>query len=347
MRHERCDPCPPLPLDGPASAEAGPPFVFGLPARSKQRLPRGRIALLLACAAGFGPRAQPAQASDPVGVYSLVEDVSLEADPAAPEQMQRIRIYGHHALAYRPKEGDQRGWGIYTAPAAGYLYFRCPAAELATCALEWQDLAAAIGDERCAAYGQRYLTDPEPNGRLRDPAAAVEAPDPYPIGQGVLMVREGERGSCAELRAARDRSAGAPTPGAGAPPTASASATAGSEPPSPEPKPSEAATQGPPDLKPTAAKPDRAAKGALLLPSLVGITHVPLASDGTRAGKRGPTGESGSVTGEGMAPSAARSAAPVADAAEIPERGRGLLSGSALLVLGAALWMGLRRPSLA
>lgn len=316
MRHERCDPCPPLSLDGCTSPETGPPYVLGRPARSKQRLQRGLIALLLACAAGFGPRAQPAQASDTVGIYSLVEDVTLEADPAAPEQKLRIRVYGYHALAYRVKEGEQRGWGIYTAPAAGYLYFRCPAAELATCALEWQDLAAAIGDERCAAYGQRYLTDPEPNGRLRDPTAAVEAPDTYPIGQGVLMVREGERGSCAELRAARDRAAGGPT----AEPTASPSATAGSE-ASPEPKPSEAPTQGGPDLKPTSAKPGGVGAADLYMPSL------------------GQAPASGSPSG--------LSAAPLDDADRTPEPGRGLLSGSALLVLGAALWMGLRRPPLA
>lgn len=275
-------------------------------------------ALAALAALTTGPAARVAWASDPVGIYSLVEDVRLEADPAAPDQEQRIRVYGYHSLAYRVQSGEQRGWGLYTTPAAGYLYFRCPPGAADTCALEWRDLLAADGDERCAAYGHRYLTDPEPNGKLRDPAdpaAAELAPDSYPIGQGVLLVREGERGTCAELRAERDRQAGLATPEPGATPTATAAAGS----PEPDPKPSEVATQGSPERKPTVGKAPFDLGQALLLPALV---------------PGGPAREAGRGEGSGDATSPAPAAPP----------GRPLLGGSALALLGAAFWLGRRRP---
>ncbi|MBK8538716.1 MAG: hypothetical protein IPL60_01755 [Ardenticatenia bacterium] len=82
--------------------------------------------------------------------------------------------------------------GIYTEPAEGYLYFACGPGDSATCRLEWQDLLKAVGSRRCAAFGDRYLTDPKPNGRLRPADEAPANPDRYPIGQGVLMVQQGD-----------------------------------------------------------------------------------------------------------------------------------------------------------
>lgn len=150
-------------------------------------------AILVAAHAG------PVHASDPMGIYTLVEDVVVE-EPIKPEEPPRIRILGISALAYRPMENGQPQGGAYSNPAPGYLYFECPEGRAEVCRLEWADLQKAIGDERCASYGDRYLTDPKPNGRLRPPDAPPGEPDIYPIGQGVAMTLHGMQDTCDAIR---------------------------------------------------------------------------------------------------------------------------------------------------
>ncbi len=157
------------------------------------------VALLAAALGVLGGPSRPVLASDPMGVYSLVGDVQYEPDKLNPD---RIRVYGVHALSYRPKEGERRNWGIYTDPAPGYLYFTCPPGQLDVCQLQWQDLEKAIGAPRCAAYGNRYDTDPEPNGRLRPRGESPADPDRYPIGQGVTMTDRGMDDICGRIRKA-------------------------------------------------------------------------------------------------------------------------------------------------
>jgi hypothetical protein len=143
--------------------------------------------------------AGPVHASDPMGIYTLVEDVVVE-EPVKPEEPKRIRILGISALAYRPMENGQPRGGAYSNPAQGYLYFECPEGEAEICRMEWADLQKAIGDERCASYGDRYLTDPKPNGRLRPPDELPGEPDTYPIGQGVTMTLHGMQDTCDAIR---------------------------------------------------------------------------------------------------------------------------------------------------
>jgi hypothetical protein len=168
--------------------------------------PLARVAFSLAIAGGiaivaglFGAPHRTVQASDPMGIYTLVEDVVIES--TKPGQPERVRIYGISALAFRPPaEGGHFQGGTYSSPASGYLYFTCPEGKVEVCRMEWADLEKAIGDERCAAYGDRYLTDPKPNGRLRPPDEPPDAPDSYPIAQGVTLTRQGAQGTCAEIR---------------------------------------------------------------------------------------------------------------------------------------------------
>lgn len=150
-------------------------------------------AMLVASPAG------PVHASDPMGIYTRVEDVVVE-EPVKPEEPPRVRILGISALAYRPMENGQPKGGDYSKPAQGYLYFECPEGRTEICRMEWADLQKAIGDERCASYGDRYLTDPKPNGRLRPPDEPVGEPDTYPIGQGVTMTEHGMQDTCDAIR---------------------------------------------------------------------------------------------------------------------------------------------------
>lgn len=263
---------------------------------SSHALPRlaFSVALALVAAAALGAVPRPAHASDAAGVYSLVEDVALETDPTRPDVPLRIRIHGVHALSYRPESGGQRGRGIYTEPAAGYLYFACDPADADLCRLEWQDLRKAVGDERCAAYGDRYLSDPEPNGRLRPADEAPSGPDRYPIGRGVLLTRQGDVNTCADLRAfAAGRGTPPATPGT-PPPTDSPTA-----PPTDVP----VASAVPPEVK-VSPTPGSAPQGGLLLPGL----SVDVAAGTTMAPQgHNPAAE---AVARGFGPAAAPRSAP-------------------------------------
>ena len=128
--------------------------------------------ILLAVAAAV--LATPAQASDPIGVYALVENVTFEPDEKAPE---RIQVRGVFALA------DGRG-DAYLPARRGYLYYSLTPGKEDVARKEWSDLRAVAGSGQVIGFGSRYGA----KGRLRAPSDKRETPDPYPIGFGLVKV---------------------------------------------------------------------------------------------------------------------------------------------------------------
>jgi len=123
------------------------------------------------------------QASDMVGIYSVVEKVVLEPSDSTPE---RIQIWGAFAFA------DQRNGSNYEAGQRGYLYFTCPSGQEAVCRKEWSDLKSVAGKGTAVGFGMRY----KPTGRVRKADEKVASPDPYPIQMGVIRVdNPADRGS--------------------------------------------------------------------------------------------------------------------------------------------------------
>jgi hypothetical protein len=131
--------------------------------------------------------APPATASDPIGIYALVEGVTLEPSGEAPE---RIRIDGAFALAYGP-------YGInYTGPRWGFLYLEVVPGKEAECLKEWRDLTTLKGE--VVGLGSRHemkkLT-------IRPAGATAKDPDLYPLGWGgVARVRNAAYSPVAQLR---------------------------------------------------------------------------------------------------------------------------------------------------
>jgi MYXO-CTERM domain-containing protein len=120
-----------------------------------------------------------AEASYPAGVWVKVEAVQFEPSAAAPT---RIRIHGA-AMLYNGRI-DVEFLNTYTPPERGVLYYECPAAQLATCRDEWNDIVANIDapPEVCVGLGDQT----QPTGTLRRPDQALGAADVYPIHMGVL-----------------------------------------------------------------------------------------------------------------------------------------------------------------
>ena len=117
-------------------------------------------------------------ASDFVGVYAVIDKVVLEPSEAAPE---RIQIRGAFALS-----DGKRGSG-YGDAQKGYLYYSCPAAQLAVCRREWADLQTVAGKDIGIGFGGRYVA----TGRIRKADEPPASPDVYPIERGVTRLSPG------------------------------------------------------------------------------------------------------------------------------------------------------------
>jgi hypothetical protein len=131
------------------------------------------------------------RASDPIGVYAIVDKVVVEPSGGPP---QRIQIWGAFALA-QPESPDD-----YGAAQRGYLYFICPQGQAEVCRNEWSDVQSVAGKSIGIGFGARRLN----NGRVRKADEKLASPDEYPIKMGVVRVtgRPGQNEVIAKLRTA-------------------------------------------------------------------------------------------------------------------------------------------------
>ena len=126
-------------------------------------------------------------ASDPVGVFCLVQKVVMAPDESTPSSAQ---VWGTCALAIGgivTEAGFEPG--TYATPFKGYLYYSAPSGREAVARREWADLKRLAGTTDIAAFGARGLY----NGRMRWPDEKPEKPDPYPIHMGVTKITAAER----------------------------------------------------------------------------------------------------------------------------------------------------------
>jgi hypothetical protein len=116
-------------------------------------------------------------ASDPVGIFALIEKVVLEPNDAAPE---RAQIWGAFAVA-DGKRGNQ-----YESPKTGYFYYKLPAEKAAIALKEWSDLKASAGKREVIGFGARYGE----LGKLRKVDEKPANPDSYPVGFGLTKMKD-------------------------------------------------------------------------------------------------------------------------------------------------------------
>lgn len=137
------------------------------------------VALLAA-----GVLAVPVSASDPMGVYCIVDKVVYE--PA--DRPERAQIWGACALA------SPEDWSFQEA-AKGYFYYSIPAGREQIVRAEWNDLRSAAGTGQVVGFGRRY----SPVGRFRRASDRPEQPDLHPIHTGVLKLGNSVPGHLREL----------------------------------------------------------------------------------------------------------------------------------------------------
>src|SRR6266536_3619679 len=132
-----------------------------------------RVTLLLVW---FSLGAGRALASDPVGIYALVDKVVFEPNATQPE---RVQIWGAFAIA--------EGYGYtYKKAERGFLYYKVNPDNSTACRNEWNDLKSVAGTGQIVAFGSRY----KEKGTLRTKEAKAENPDVYPVAMGLTKVKE-------------------------------------------------------------------------------------------------------------------------------------------------------------
>jgi hypothetical protein len=124
-----------------------------------------RIALAATAALLF---AAATRASDPVGIYAVIDKVVLEPKEGTPE---RIQVWGVFVVA------SNRG-ANHTGPTRGYMYFTTTPGKEDVCRREWADLKRIAGTDTVVAFGSSYRPAPsvvrKPTPKA-EPAAPLDA----------------------------------------------------------------------------------------------------------------------------------------------------------------------------
>jgi hypothetical protein len=115
------------------------------------------VAALLAAALG-------ARASDPVGIYALIEKVIQEPKEGTPD---RIQVWGVFVIG-------SNGGREHSAPTRGSMFFTLAKGKEELCRREWADLKRVAGTGEVVAFGSSRA----PTGTIRKPKAKVEPAAP-------------------------------------------------------------------------------------------------------------------------------------------------------------------------
>jgi hypothetical protein len=142
-----------------------------------------RAAVAVTLLAALAIATVPVGASDPIGIYCVVQKVVLEPDTCAPT---RVQIWGAFSFS-NPQTGG------YTDVMTGYLYYAVPPDTSAAVAnhnkviaAEWLDLKAVAGTNEVVGFAGRR----GPLGRVRPATEKPENPDAYPaLNTGVVRLQ--------------------------------------------------------------------------------------------------------------------------------------------------------------
>jgi hypothetical protein len=153
---------------------------------------KSRTAAGIALTAVLSAGAISVSASDPIGVYAVVQKVVLEPNDTQP---QRIQLWGAFSLS------DPRNPNDYQAPQTGYVYYSCPQGQESVCRNEWSDLKSVAGTGTAVGFGGRRAGA----SRVRKADEKPASPDAYPIALGVIKMtgdRSASYAPVARLKAA-------------------------------------------------------------------------------------------------------------------------------------------------
>src|SRR5262249_43157578 len=96
--------------------------------------------------------APAAIASEPVGVFAMIEKVVFEPTEKSPE---RVQVWGAFQFVQLNQSGSP---GRISMPKYGYLYFKLPDTNPQAAKIEWTDLKAVAGTGQAVGFGNFWLS---------------------------------------------------------------------------------------------------------------------------------------------------------------------------------------------
>jgi len=165
---------------------------------------RSRLSAAAVLTAALTLASFPIRASDPVGIYCIVDRVVMQPNETEPTSVQ---IFGAFSVAVpRSANGTQtkpagaygttQDGNVYAAVQTGYMYFTCAKGKDSACQAEWTDLKSVAGKGEIVGFGFRYSA-PGVVHKLNETPAN---PDVYPLNLGV--VKMGQYSSIPDMAAA-------------------------------------------------------------------------------------------------------------------------------------------------
>jgi len=153
---------------------------------------RPKLSTVFVLTAALALAAMPLRASDPVGVYCLIDKVVLEPNDAKPTAIQ---IWGTFSFAVQRSRdgvqakpagsfGDATAGDVYGPVQKGYLYYTCPTGKETECQNEWADLKSVAGKQQVVGFGTRWGA----TGSVRKAADRPASPDVYALNVGVVKM---------------------------------------------------------------------------------------------------------------------------------------------------------------
>ena len=122
------------------------------------------------------------KASDPVGVYAMVERVVFEPSESAPKNVQ---IWGAFTPSVEPPRPEYKPEQAYGTVQRGYMYFTCATDKASMCAAEWSDLKSVAGKGEVVGFSTRWS---KAKARVRAASEAPASPDTYESNVGVVKI---------------------------------------------------------------------------------------------------------------------------------------------------------------
>lgn len=132
---------------------------------------------MVTCLVSFLLTDMALRASDPVGIYAIVDKVVFEPSAEAPE---RAQIWGAFSIHTGPGMGD-----TYKPPVRGFLYYSVDPGNVKATLSEWSDLSELAGKDECVGFASRF----KPTGSVRGGCEEPVKPDVYPIALGLTRFR--------------------------------------------------------------------------------------------------------------------------------------------------------------
>jgi hypothetical protein len=153
---------------------------------------RSKLSTVCLLTAVLAAAAISLRASDPVGVYAIVDRVVLQPNDVEPTSVQIWGVFsfavsrGSNGVQPFPDGsfGNQASGDVYGPVQKGYVYYTCPAKMDARCQAEWADLKSSAGKHEVVAFGQRW----EMTGRVRPATENPANPDGYTLNIGTMRM---------------------------------------------------------------------------------------------------------------------------------------------------------------